>query len=137
MAASAEININSENTVEFTVNVGDVVKLCPPPGYGPMKFSTAQNNLFAGTKKDKKQYLKGFIVLKPDLGGLDPDKKMGDCVAYIHEKSGKQVIQYAARGLGDKYFYAIVSGITVHDHASVAQGGPAFATYFADVPEEE
>ncbi|HEC64043.1 hypothetical protein LCGC14_0717000 [marine sediment metagenome] len=123
--ASTEINLDSENVVEFTVSVGDTIKLCPPPSYPPMGF----------TNKDTTQYLKGFLILRPDLGkftGL-----LGACVKYKHEKSGKQIIQFASRGLGEKYFYAIVAGITVHDHASIAQGGPAFATYFSDVPAEQ
>ena len=123
--ASTEINLDSENIVEFTVSVGDTIKLCPPPSYPPMSF----------TNTDTGKYLKGFLIMRPDLGKFTGS--LGDCVKYKHDKSGKQIIQFASRGLGEKYFYAIVSGITVHDHASIAQGGPAFATYFADVPAEQ
>ena len=131
--ASTEINLDSENVVEFTVSVNDLIKLCPPPSYPTMEFTEVQKALTNDT--GKLQYLKGFIVLRPDLGGFEGSS--GDCVKYRHEKSGKQVIQFASRGLGEKYFYVIVAGITVHDHASIAQGGPAFATYFADVPSEQ
>ena len=123
--ASTEINLDSENIVEFTVSVGDTIKLCPPPSYPPMSF----------TNTDTEKYLKGFLIMRPGLGKFTGS--LGDCVKYKHDKSGKQIIQFASRGLGEKYFYAIVSGITVHDHASIAQGGPAFATYFADVPAEQ
>ena len=125
--ASSEINIDSENVVEFTTAVGDSLKLCPPVAYPPIEFDSTL---------DSEYYRRGFIVLRPDLGKFV--KNEGNmCVKYRHDKSGKQVIQYASQGLGEKHFYAIIAGITIHDHASIAQGGPAFATYFADVPTEE
>ncbi|KKN58608.1 hypothetical protein LCGC14_0550270 [marine sediment metagenome] len=128
MATTGEINLDSANTMEFTVSVGDLIKLCSPPTYLPIPFTSKQS--------DREQYRNGFIILKPDLGKFE-GASGNSCVKYRHTKSGRQVIQYTSQKLGEKHFYAIVSGITIHDHASVAQGGPAFATYFADVPSEQ
>ena len=123
----SELNLHSENVVRFTVSVGELVRLCPPVVYPP-----------EGTPSDdspETQYLAGFTILKPDLGvfeGLFEGSNM--CVKYRHNKSGKQIIQFASIGLGDNKFYAVIDGITVHDHASIPQGGPAFATYYVDPP---
>lgn len=125
---SDEINLDGENLVEFVVTVGDLIQICPPVVYPPIPF-------ISGQTAQPTQYMNGFIILKPELGEFEASD--GNCVKYRHKKSGKQIIQYASQGLGEKYFYAVVAGITVHDHASIAQGGPAYATYYADVPTEE
>ena len=122
------INLDAENVVEFTISVGDTIRLCPPAAYLAVSFTAEQEALVT-------QYLNGFIILNPDLGEFTEAEGM--CVKYKHNKSGKQIIQYASKGLGEKYFYAIVSVITVNDHASIHQGGPAFATYYAETPTEE
>ena len=57
-------------------------------------------------------------------------------VYYEHERSGRQVIRYLSHGLIDVTLYMMVQGIEVHDHASVYQGGPAYATYWAQVPAD-
>ncbi len=125
---SDTINLDGENVIEFVVTIGDLLQLCPPVAYPPVPFTSEQEGL-------SKQYKNGFIILKPELGEFVGED--GDCVKYRHKKSGKQIIQFASQGLGEKYIYAVVAGITVHDHASIAQGGPAYATYYADVPTEE
>lgn len=128
LSAISELNLNSENVVRFTVSVGDAIKLCPPVVYPP-------EGKPSGDEFSETQYLAGFTILQPDLGvfeGMSEGSNM--CVKYRHTRSGKQIIQYASIGLGDIKFYAVVDGITVHDHASVYQGGPAYATYWSQVP---
>lgn len=127
VAVANEVSLDSENIVEFTVSVGDKLQLCPPIARPAITFSKDQS--------DKKKYRKGFIVLNDKLGEFTAED--GDCVIYQHNKSGKQIIQYASAGIGEMSYYAIIDGITVHDHASIYQGGPAFATYYAEVPKEE
>jgi len=123
----SELNLHSENVVRFTASVGDLIRLCPPVVYPP-----------EGKPSDDSpatQYLAGFTILKPDLGefeGMFSGSNM--CVKYRHKKSGKQIIQFASIGLGDVKFYAVIDGITIHDHASIPQGGPAFATYYVEPP---
>ena len=125
----SNINLNSENIIRFTCSVGDKLKICQPISYPPVDFAE---------DADPDHYLAGFIVLDQTLGKFDG---MADgsnmCVYYVHEYSGQQIIQYSSKGLGSKQFYLVLDGMTVHDHASIPQGGPAYATYYAQSPEEE
>lgn len=119
---------DSANTMSFAIGVGESVKLCPPVLYPPAAFDT-QNNY----------QQKGFKLLNTEIGEFtsDPEDSSSICVVYKHNRSGKQIVQYVSRGLGEKYFYAILEGITIHDHGSIYQGGPAFATYYAETERTE
>lgn len=124
MANGEDIKID---TVKFTVRVGDLVKIERPKGYPPVEFEG---------NPDPKQYLNGFVIMYPELGEFE-DEIEGTAVYYRHNLSGKQIIEYISRGLGRYKFRAELEGIIVHDHSSVHTGGPAFATYYAEVPTEE
>ena len=127
----SNININSQNVVSFALNVGDRVKLCAPINYLPVTFPTDAAYAI-------KYYLNGFIVLNQGIGEFEGTPAGSNlCVYYRHKKSGRQIIQYSSDSLGETTFYAILEGITVHDHASIAQGGPAYATYWSESREEE
>lgn len=131
MAVSAShINVDSQNVVSFALSVGDKVKLRAPVNYLPVKFPDLP-------EYDPKYYLNGFIVLDKEIGEFEgtPDGS-NLCVYYKHKKSGRQIIQYSSEGLGEITFYAIMDAITIHDHASIPQGGPAFATYYAELPAD-
>lgn len=129
--APSYINIDSQNTVSFALSVGDKVKLCAPVNYLPVTFPS-------GADYDEKYYLNGFILLDQGLGEFEGAPSGSNlCVYYRHKKSGRQIIQYSSGSLGETTFYAILEGITVHDHASIPQGGPAYATYWAETREEE
>lgn len=126
-----DVDIDSQNVLSFAMSVGDRVKLCGPVNYPPVIFPD-------DPAYDAKYYLNGFIVLNQDLGEFEGSPTGSNlCVYYRHKQSGRQIIQYASEGLGQMSFYAILEGITVHDHASIPQGGPAFATYWAESREEE
>ena len=131
MAVSAStVNVDSQNVISFALSVGDKIKLCAPVNYPPVTFPT--NPEYA-----PEYYLRGFIVLNKELGQFEGSPDGSNlCVYYKHKKSGRQIIQYSSVGLGETTFYAIVEAITVHDHASIPQGGPAFATYYAELPED-
>lgn len=126
---------NPATTTFFAANVGDVIRIRRPVGY-PHRG--------AGSGESEKKYeCLGFKIMNEDLGHFvrteneeyTPDNSL--CVYYKHEKSGKQVIQYNANGgLKPIVFYITIQGITVHDHGSIHMGGPAYATYYAEVPEE-
>ncbi|RLB84882.1 MAG: hypothetical protein DRH15_04200 [Deltaproteobacteria bacterium] len=117
----------AKNTSYLTCTVGDRVKLIHPLGHPPTEFSG---------DKPETQYLKGFIILKPELGEFEGYDDKG-YVYYRHKHSGRQIIKYVSEGLGSFEFYLVVEGIVVHDHASVAMGGPAFATYYSEHRQEE
>ena len=135
------VNPNSPNVSSFTVSVGDVIKIQRPAGYPPYPRSTENSSGFAIPEEvvttEEEAY--GFKVLETSLGKLvrldEVDWRDG-FVYYEHERSGRQVIRYISHGIIDVTLYMIVQGIEVHDHASVYQGGPAYATYWAEVPAE-
>jgi hypothetical protein len=129
MALVGGIDIDSENVTEFVVGVGETVKLCAPPAYPPaVDPSTASAE--GGFK-----HLNGWTILRPELGDFEGNPPGTRCVFYKHKKSGQQIIQYSSVGIYEISFYAVLAGITVHDHASVAQGGPAFATYYTEIAD--
>jgi len=117
----------SGNVTNAVCSVNDKLKLCRPIGYKPVTWEEGANEGI---------YLNGFRVVYPELGKFEGTPE-GDtnCVYYRHEKSGRQVIEFMSADLGKHYFYLILEGIVVHDHASIPQGGPAYATYYSE-PEE-
>ena len=114
------VDIDSQNIVKFAASVGDKLKVCAPGHYLPAPKPT---------DVPADQYLNGFILSDTNIGSFEGES--GRCIFYRHERSGLQIIRYISTGLGDVEFYAVVEGIVVHDHASVYQGGPAYATYYA------
>lgn len=131
-------NLNPATTTMFTANVGSVLRLCRPAGYPPWPI----DNKPESTETLNLEYeAMGFKLLEPIYGKFIRLEELTDddtCVYYQHEKSGRQIISYYANGaIVPIVFYAVVQGITVHDHASIYMGGPAFATYYAETPQEE
>lgn len=128
-------NLTGENVTYFVANVDDLIKICRPLGY-PFRIKGLLPKLYQPSNTEAY----GFEVVYPDLGefeDVDSLDRETACVKYRHKKSGKQVIRYVSRGsLTNTEFYTVIQGITVHDHASVYTGGPAYATYFAEVPED-
>lgn len=105
--------------------VGQTLKLYRPIGYKGITFSEGTN---------AKEARNGFILSQPNLGEFT-DASTDDAkswVLYKHNKSGKQVVQFISNELGYHTFSLVIQGIQVHDHASIAMGGPAFATYFTE-----
>jgi hypothetical protein len=138
------INPNSPNVSTFIVSVGDIIKIQRPPGYPPYPISGKDGNTdgFAVPESAKEPTIHkayGFTVLDTNLGEFIIQSKFGwsdGYVFYRHDRSGRQAIRYLSHGIIDVTLYMLVTGIEVHDHASVYQGGPAYATYWAQVPAE-
>ena len=120
----------SDGVITIVCAVNDKFKICRPLGYKPVTW---------GEDADKKVYLNGFRVVYPELGEFEgkPEDNKDDCVYYRHLKSGRQIIEFVSIDLGNNYFYIVLEGITVHDHASIPQGGPAYATYYSESGEGE
>lgn len=130
-----DLRLNSPNVTTFTASVKDVIKITRPVGYPayPRGKEPAEP-----TVTNYEAY--GFKILDQSLGKfirLDEVDYRKGYVYYQHEKSGRQIIRYKSKNLHDVLFYIIVQGIQIHDHASIYQGGPAFATYWAETREEE
>jgi hypothetical protein len=121
----ADISVDGENMMTFVVAVGDKIRLVAPQGYPPVTFAD---------DVEARYFKNGFEVLETGLGRFTEDDAGNAAVVYEHQSSGKQVIRYTTSCLAPRYlyFYAVLEGITVHDHASIPQGGPAFATYYSD-----
>jgi hypothetical protein len=126
MALKYNINMYSENVTVATCRVGDRLKICAPVTYLP-----------ADTSKNDTYHRNGFTILDEDLGEFEAENIGDMCVYYKHNKSGKQIIQYISQDLSQKVFYLVIDGIVVHDHASIPQGGPAFATYYSETRRRE
>ena len=134
----AEADIGNQNVTTFVANIGDVIKVCRPLGYPFFPRGATDADKEAHTPTETSAY--GFHILDSDLGKFTRLGELSSdtaCVYYLHEKSGRQIIRYIASGaIVQTEFYAIIQGITIHDHASVYTGGPAYATYYAELPEE-
>jgi len=122
------MEFQSDNVTTTICAVGDKLKVCRPLGYKPVTWEESA---------DSKIYLNGFRILYPEIGEFEGKAdSSGNCIYYKHLKSGRQVIEFVSTDLGDNYFYVTLEGIVVHDHASIPQGGPAYATYYSE-PEED
>ena len=125
-----QFQFKSNNVVSIIGSVGDRFKICQPLHYPPAKLNTYNNN--------EKISLAGFTLLDPTVGqfeGMVENSNM--CVYYRHLRKGRQIIQYVSKLVGEYVFYIIIDGILVHDHSTIAQGGPAYATYYSRIPQEE
>lgn len=124
-------NFGSSNITTFTANIGDKVKIYRPVGYPAYPD---------GKEKDPPEKTEtsclGFSIGDENVGkfvDFDALDYEDGYVIYQHDKSGKQVISYKSHALVDITFYIVIQGIVVHDHASIVEGGPAFATYYTEV----
>ena len=121
-------NTRGESGVQsFYCVVGDTIEICHPLFY---KGATVEN-------VSSTIALKGFRVLYPNLGELsDVESGEYNCVRYTHKKSGKQVIEFT-EDLALSKSYLVLEAVSPHSHDSIAMGGPAYATYFTEIPTEE
>jgi len=124
----------SANTAYFSCIVEDYVKIIRPEGFRGVVYNSGL---------DSKVFQYGFEVMYPKLGELisknSADSTQQSWVIYHHKKSGQQVIKLTSDYLGTNEFFFVLRGITIHDHASIYMGGPAFATYYSEptVPTDQ
>lgn len=109
----------------FYCVVGDELEICHPLFSGGVEMETS-----GATKA-----LRGFRLIYPKLGDISAGDKW-NCIKYHHKKSGSQVIEFT-EDLGLRKSYLVMETVAVHDHGSIAMGGPAFATYYSGPPAEE
>lgn len=121
MAATYDITDKSQTII--SCKVGDTILLTRPLYYKGIEQGD-----------DKKVMANGFKILYPTLGEfIDYSTDAGKSwVKYKHLKSGQQIIELRSNDLGTYTFTCVIQGIVVHDHASIAMGGPAFATYYTE-----
>lgn len=111
------VNLSAGTTTTFFAMPGSTIKVTRPLGFPPGEGG-------------------GFSLVEPIHGTIM--ETTIDYIKYKHESFGRQVIKYLSHGgLYPMTFYLTVDSISLHDHASIATGGPAFATYYTNVPQEE
>lgn len=128
----------SSNITTISCMVGDRIQLVRPTYKGVSYIAATGSD---GESLDEDYYRFGFRILFPNIGKfIDDSGDEGQShVVYLHEQSGQQIIEFVTTELGTFTFYVMIVGIPIHDHASVAMGGPAYATYFTEsdqAPEE-
>ncbi|RLI54338.1 MAG: hypothetical protein DRO87_10300 [Candidatus Thorarchaeota archaeon] len=74
--------------------------------------------------------LNGFAVEDEITGELRPSTRGRVGVEYLHKRPEKNFIYFFALS-GEVGAISIVA-VPIHDHSSIIQGGPAYATYFND-----
>lgn len=108
----------------FDCSVGEVIELCHSKEY-------------AGVEADG--YVRGFRMTNSNLGELRerPGSNKWNCVEYQHLKVGTQIIEFI-EDMGNRRSTIEINGsMPIHDHSSIPQGGPAYATYYAEIEEDE
>lgn len=79
----------------------------------------------------------GFYLENEEVGRIEDATEADNipAIKYIHEKPFPNVI-YFNDSRGNIRTITIVY-VPLHDHSSIAQGGPAYGTYYTDYTEEE
>jgi len=127
MAYTGDAWLNQEGEAgvgKFYCVVGDELELCHSEYFKGKPHGT-----------DSDAHRNGFRLIYPKLGKLT-DSEKGNCVEYLHEKSGQQVVEFV-EDVAQRRSYLVMETVAVHSHDTVAMGGPAFATYYAGRAEEE
>jgi len=127
MAYTGDAWLNEKGEVgvqKFYCVVGDKLELC-------------HSEYFKGKPHgpDSNEHRNGFRLIYPKLGKIEPSEK-GNCVEYLHEKSGQQVVEFV-EDVAQRRSYLVMETVAVHSHDTIAMGGPAFATYYSGTPREE
>lgn len=127
----AVVNLGSSNIVNYMMQVGRKIKITRPLGYPPA-IDPSVESVYGTTEAN------GFKLLDTNLGKFVDESDAGDdSVIYEHIKSGQQIIRYSGKSLVTVLFYVVAQSVLVHDHASIAMGGPAYATYFTEKPTKD
>lgn len=122
---SQDRRIDNQGSLGITVfecTVGDTIEVCH------------SKLVMAHEGEDR---VRGFKMSEPDMGNLVENSDKSNCVDYTHTKAGKQVLEFKERYLSKLSYIEIAGSIRVHDHSSIPQGGPAYATYYSEIEEEE
>ena len=85
---------------------------------------------------EDKDLIRGFMVENSNIGEITPNKKKNSAsVIYLQKLSGENRIYFFAE-TGESAV-CNVTQIPVHDHSSIMQGGPAYATFYTNTEEQK
>lgn len=127
-------------TASINLAVGEEILLEIPNDYKSGKgwFAKMGENGAEGKIKwlgDTRDLVRGFMSENESIGTIkvNPNKKTAS-VIYLQKLSGENRVYFFA----DTGEMAVcnITQIPVHDHSSIMQGGPAYATYYTN-PEEQ
>ena len=93
---------------------------------GSFAYTGATIN-YKGTTYD---VVNGWVVEDSDVGLIEADQGK-PAVLYTHKKPEKNALYFFNQRGSLKSAVYVVS-VPIHDHSSIVQGGPAYATYFSD-----
>lgn len=116
--------------VVIECGVGDTVRICHSSNFRAAQDSTL---------------VSGFRLSYPNMGSLSESSSGGDnsgtdgwnCAEYHHKFAGTQVIEFTEDMSRRRSYIQVNGNIPLHDHASISQGGPAYATYYSEIEEDE
>ena len=99
------------------------------PG-GLAQGSFAYTGATVNYKGSSYDVVNGWIVEDSDVGSIEADPGK-PAVLYTHKKPEKNsLFFFDHRGSLKSAVYIVT--VPIHDHSSIVQGGPAYATYFSD-----
>ena len=78
----------------------------------------------------RKDLLRGFSVEDKTIGDIKESDQDEVSVIYTHKKPYGNSIWFFAR-TGERGLIKVIS-VPIHDHSTIAHGGPAYGTYFDD-----
>jgi len=124
-------------TASVNLAVGEEILLEIPNDYRSGKGWFAKGKekgeiKWLGTKRD---LIRGFMSENESIGTIkkNPNKDTAS-VIYLQKLSGENRIYFFAET--GEMAVCNITQIPVHDHGSIMQGGPAYATYYTN-PEEQ
>lgn len=72
--------------------------------------------------------INGFWISNNDIGTIE--QILGRAaVTYTHKKAENNSIIFYARDEATKVLFNVLA-VVIHDHSTITQGGPAYATYY-------
>lgn len=116
----------------ITMKTGTKIKILVPFDKikGQSWFASQDKNKYFNGKL-RKDLVRGFLSENPDIGTITKtDNNEELAVTYEHLRDAEnRVWFFAATG---ETAVCDISRIPIHDHATISQGGPAYATYWSD-----
>jgi len=128
---------NNIGSTSINLAVGEEVQLDIPNDYKSGKGWFARGGekgtiRYLGKERD---LLRGFMVENDNIGEIRPNpNKNAASVIYLQKLSGENRIYFFAET--GEMAVCNITQIPVHDHSSIMQGGPAYATYYTNVEEQ-
>lgn len=113
-------NTGALGQVVIDCPVGERVRIC--------------HNLFHQGVDDADK-VRGFRLSNDEIGELSEVSDSWNCVNYFQKNAGVQVIEFIEDMSRNVSYIQISGNLQVHDHASIPQGGPAYATYYSEIED--